>query len=272
MNKYLGLFRPVNCVMGVIGVLVACFMAAGTGVVDHLVELAIIAVVVFLFIAGGNALNDSIDAEIDKVAHPERPIPSGKMTVRTARNLGVGFLVLSVAISLLTRDVWCIAVVVVADVLMFSYEMFLKQRGFVGNVTIAVLTGMVFLLGSAAMSDIMDNAIVAAMACLVSIGREISKDIEDMEGDEGRSTLPMRIGTRNASVVAAVFFIAGPILSVIPMIQGTYSVLYYFMIVADALFVYAAGIVFKDPHKGQKTAKFGMIAGLVSFILGAISV
>ena len=50
MNKYLQLFRTGNAVMGIVGVTVASFMAAGTDMVDQWLNLLISAVVVFMFI------------------------------------------------------------------------------------------------------------------------------------------------------------------------------------------------------------------------------
>lgn len=268
MNAYLQLFRTGNAVMGIVGVLVSCFMAAGLDIADAYVNLLISAVVVFMFICGGNALNDYIDHEIDRTAHPERPIPSGRMSRRNALYAGLVMLFGSVLVSFLTFDIECIAIVVIACILMVAYETCLKQRGFVGNLTIAVLTGMMFLLGGAVVGSFTDNLIVALMATLVSIGREISKDIEDMDSDEGRKTLPMSIGTRNAAILACIFFVAGPVLSIQPMVAGTYGILYYTVVIADALFLVCAASVFKDPHKAQKTAKKAMIVALVSFILG----
>lgn len=272
MNRFLRMFRLTNCLMGVIGVTVASFMAAGTELLDEWTNLLVSALVVFLFMAGGNSLNDSIDAEIDKTAHPERPVPRGEISVALARRMGFSLLGLSAIISVFTFHWEAVLVGAVAAVLMVSYELGLKQRGFVGNVDIAVLTGMTFLMGGAVVGRLWDNAIVAAMACLVSIGREIAKDIEDMDGDVGRFTLPMAIGPRKAAVIASVFFVLGPILSWYPIHMGTYSILYYVVVVADILFLYAATVVFKDPHKAQKTAKIGMFAGLVAFILGVIPV
>ncbi len=269
VNKYLQLFRTGNAVMGIVGVAVASFMAAGTDIADAWVNLLISAVVVFMFICGGNALNDYIDYEIDKTAHPERPIPSGRMTRKAALYAALVMLGGSVVVSFLTIDLECILIVVVASILMVAYEMALKQRGFVGNVTIAVLTGMMFLLGGAVVGDAADNVVVALMALLVSVGREVAKDIEDMESDEGdRLTLPMRIGPRKAAALACVFFVAGPVLSVAPMVWGSYGPLYYTVVVADAIFVYCAAIVFSSPHKAQKFAKLAMVVALVSFILG----
>ena len=269
VNKYLQLFRTGNAVMGIVGVAVASFMAAGTDIADAWVNLLISAVVVFMFICGGNALNDYIDYEIDKTAHPERPIPSGRMTRKAALYAALVMLGGSVVVSFLTIDLECILIVIVASILMVAYEMALKQRGFVGNVTIAVLTGMMFLLGGAVVGDAADNVVVALMALLVSVGREVAKDIEDMESDEGdRLTLPMRIGPRKAAALACVFFVAGPVLSVAPMVWDSYGPLYYTVVVADAIFVYCAAIVFSSPHKAQKFAKLAMVVALVSFILG----
>ena len=142
VNKYLQLFRMGNAVMGVVGVMVASFMAAGLDIGDHWKNLIVSAVVVFMFICGGNALNDYIDHEIDRTAHPERPIPSGRMERRSALHAALLMFVGSVVVSFLTFDMECIAVVIIAAVLMVAYEVALKQRGFVGNLTIAVLTGM----------------------------------------------------------------------------------------------------------------------------------
>ena len=272
MNPYLQMFRMGNAVMGAVGLLVACFMAGGTDAFDseYLVDMALCAVIVIVFVAGGNSINDSIDHEIDKVSHPERPVPMGKITPKQAHITGISLLILSVVISIFTFEPACIAVVLIASVLMYLYEVLLKQRGFIGSITIAVLTGMVFLLGSAIVHDIWANLPPALMAALVTVGREICKDIEDMEGDEGRYTLPMMIGKRPAAIVAVLFFVAGPILSVWPMITHQYGPLYYVVVIADALFLYAAYLGLKDPHAGQQMAKKGMIFGLIAFIAGAI--
>jgi len=270
MNKYLRLFRLGNTLIGSIAILIAAFMAAGTSMIDYWMNLIIGFFVVFAFIAGGNSLNDYIDVEIDRTAHPDRPVPSGEITPKQARNVGIIALVVSFLLSLLTRDLICIAIVGVAVLLMASYEMFLKQRGFIGNLTIALLTGLVFILAGALVGDYTANIAVGGMAALVSVGREISKDIEDMESDEGRKTLPMSIGVKNASIVAAIFYIAGPVLSWYPIYLDPNNYLYYIVILSDIVFFYCAYKVFSDPHKAEKKAKIGMLLGLVAFIMSAV--
>ena len=270
MNKYLRLFRLGNVLIGSFAILIAAFMAAGTSMIDHWVNLIIGFFVVFCFIAGGNSLNDYVDVEIDRTAHPTRPVPSGQLTAIQARNIGIGMLVLSALLSLLTLDPYSIGIVIIAVILMFSYEMYSKQRGLIGNITIAVMTGMVFLLAGALVGDWTANIAVGGMAALVTVGREISKDIEDMDSDIGRRTLPMSVGVRNASIIASIFYIAGPVLSWYPLVQDPANYMYYSVILADIAFFYCAYKVFSDPHTAQKKAKIGMLFGLLAFILSAI--
>jgi geranylgeranylglycerol-phosphate geranylgeranyltransferase len=256
--------------MGIIGVIAGALIASGLDIADHWKGIVISSAVVVLFIAGGNALNDYIDRDIDRTSHPERPIPSGRMTPKQALYAGAAAFAASVGISFLLWDLLPMAIAIAACVLMLSYALFLQQRGFVGNVTIAVLTGMLFLLGGAVALSIERVVIVACMAILVSIGREIAKDVEDMGGDEGRSTLPMRIGVRNACAVGAVMLIAGPVLSIWPIITEMFGPLYLLIIAADAIFIYSSFIIFKNARMAQKLCKYAMLVALAAFMLGAV--
>lgn len=277
MNKYLRLFRFGNGIMGIVGIVVGALLSAGTGMLDHWMVITLACVLVVLFMAGGNALNDYIDHEIDKTAHPDRPIPMGEISRDTARNLGVAFMVLSVALSLPCvffniGGGWITTVmVVICAVMMILYETALKQRGFVGNMTIAFLTAMIFMVGGSVTGNPWSNIVFAGMAFLVNVGREVSKDIEDMDSDKDRKTLPMSIGVRKASYVALVFFVLGPVLSLLPVLNGDISLAYCIVFVADAIFLYCAYIVPKDAHRAQKLAKVAMLIALVAFILDVIA-
>lgn len=270
MNKYLQLFRLGNGAMGIVGILAAAFIAAGAEAAESWRGIAVACAVVVVFIAGGNSVNDYIDRDVDRTAHPERPVPSGRMAPETALRLGLGCLALSCAMSVALWDPLSVGLVCAACALMLAYEVALKQRGFVGNAAIAALTGMVFLLGGAVVGRPENGLAVAAMAALVTVGREVAKDVEDMEGDAGRRTLPMRIGKPRACAVAAAFFVAGPALSLWPGVAGAFGPLYWTVLAADAMFIYAATVVFRDPHRAQKASKAAMLAALLAFILGVI--
>ena len=256
--------------IGIIGIAASAFIASGTDVVDSWSNVILACVIVVTFMAGGNALNDYIDREIDLTGHPERPIPSGRMSPRQALYAGCATLGLAVALSIVFWDPLCIIIVATACVLMLAYELLLKQRGLIGNITIAVLTGLVFLLGGAVVGNIEGTYMLVGMAVLVNIGREITKDIEDMDGDIGRRTLPMQLGARNAGVVAAIFYLSGVALSIWPLLTGMFGTFYAFIIVPDAMFIYASYILFTNPRRSQKVAKNAMLVAFVAFILGVI--
>jgi geranylgeranylglycerol-phosphate geranylgeranyltransferase len=270
VNRFLRLFRFGNGIMGILGVVIGAFIAVGFDIGGHVLNILISGAVVIIFMAGGNSLNDYIDREIDKTAHPDRPLPRGEIAPRTALIIGVAGLAAASLLSVAMMSVAVTAIVVIAAALMVSYELFLKQRGFAGNITIAVLTGMIFLFGGAVVGNMEGNYVIAAMAALVSVGREIAKDIEDMGSDEGRKTLPMAIGVKKAAAVGAAFFVLGPALSVWPLIDQTFGWLYCIVFVADAIFIYSAFIIFRKADVSQKMAKYAMLIALIAFVLGVI--
>ncbi|MDR0309344.1 MAG: UbiA family prenyltransferase, partial [Candidatus Methanoplasma sp.] len=125
MNRFLRLFRFGNGIMGILGVIIAAFMAAGFDIGGHLQNLIISCAVVLAFMAGGNSLNDYIDRDIDRTAHPDRPLPKGEIEPRTALILGVSGLAIASLLSVAMMSFIATAIVVVAAALMISYELFL---------------------------------------------------------------------------------------------------------------------------------------------------
>jgi geranylgeranylglycerol-phosphate geranylgeranyltransferase len=268
----IGLFRLGNCLMAALGALLAAVVCVGLeGLSDFAMEIALSMLVAVLFTAAGNALNDYFDREVDKVAHPERPIPSGRVTPSTAFAVSASMFAAGLALTLFV-SLWSVAIFVVALVVMVGYEKFLKAVGFAGNLAISWLTAALFLFGGAAV-DRMDLAwILAALAFLATLGREIAKDIQDVEGDKvSRRTLPMRIGVRSAGVAASVSLVAAVALSPAPYLLELLSIWYVpVVLAADAIFIYSALVLFKNPERGQKIVKLAMFVALLAFLLGGV--
>jgi geranylgeranylglycerol-phosphate geranylgeranyltransferase len=266
----LKLFRIGNCIMGVISLLLAVIIAGGLDALTMWAVLIPGAVTVFAFIVGGNSLNDYLDREIDKVAHPERPIPSGQMTPELVLRISIAAFVISI-VSSFFMNLASMIVVIIAIVLMISYEIWSKKIGLVGNITIGLLTGMLFLLGGAMVGNLSGVWAVALVAALGTLGREIIKDIEDMDADADRNTLPKRIGAKGAGIAAATVLIVAVFLTPLPYLLGYFPLAYLAPIaVTDAIFIYAAAVQFQNPRKGQRFAKYGMMMALVSFFVGGI--
>lgn len=271
MNPYLKLIRPVNCLMSSLAVILVGIIVRGYGISEYWLHTILGALVVFLTTAGGNTLNDYFDREVDMINHPDRPIPSGKITPRKAMLYGSSLLLLSLLISVFINSI-AFLIVVIATALLLIYEYSFKKKGFVGNVTISTLVAMLFIFGGAIYGNISLTSIFALMAFSSNLGREIVKDIEDMEGDIDRVTLPMKIGKKYAGLFASIFFLIAVALSPLPYTLGFFD-LYYLIAVllSDIVFIYASVIHFKDPTKGQKTAKIAMVLGLISYLIGGIA-
>ncbi len=271
-KAYMMLLRPGNCLMGAVGALLAAVICAGlSGVEDALVDVVLSMLVVVMFTGAGNALNDYFDRETDKVAHPERPLPQGVIAPKAALYLAGGFFGATLGLSILV-NIWSFAIVVTSIVVMVGYEVLLKAEGLAGNMAISWLTGALFLFGGAAVESMDVAWILALLAFLATLGREIVKDIQDMQGDRGtRLTLPMRIGRGRAGVVASVSFLGAVVLSPAPYLLDLLSLWYVVVVaVADAIFIYCALVHFADPVRGQRIAKLAMLVSLVAFLLGGV--
>jgi geranylgeranylglycerol-phosphate geranylgeranyltransferase len=277
MRAYVELLRPLNCVMIAVAVLIAGFMAIGFQIQGFLLVEPLAMLCAFFFAGAGNALNDYYDAETDKVNHPERPIPSGRVKRPAARSISIVLFAMSniiaFAVSWYTWDLLPFLIVALATVLMVSYETWSKARGFVGNLAISLLIAMGFAFGGAVVHNVARVLVPALLAALSNVGREVLKDIEDMKGDKDRKTLPMTIGARKASTVAAAFFAIAIALSPLPYLLQMWSIYYlYTVLVADIIFIYVIYTSFGSPSNAQKASKAGMAVALAAFVAGGASI
>lgn len=230
------------------------------------------ALIALLFTAAGNSLNDFYDRDVDRVNHPERPIPSGLVSPRRALATAVILFVPTIPWSLLLR--WeLLALVLINLALMSSYEVVFKREGFRGNLLIGWLVASLFIFGGLAVYDSVEALervfILALLALLSTLGREVVKDMEDISGDVGRRTLPMRLGIRGAGRVASGAFLAAVALSAVPPVLGVLG-RYYLPVVlaADVMFIYAALNSAGRPTSSKRAAKYAMLIALAAFLVG----
>ena len=270
---YLSMVRMGNCVMAAAGALLGALICADSSDISpYLGEVALSMVVVFLFTAAGNSMNDYFDREVDKVAHPGRPLPRGLLKPKTVLAFSIVLFSLSIVIGGLVGLV-SFVIVVASVAVMVSYETTLKSEGLAGNLAISWLTGALFLFGGAAVDNLELAWILAVLAFMATLGREIMKDIQDIEADvKARTTLPMRIGRRNAAFASSAALLVAVGLSPVPYLLGLLSELYLPVVaVADGIFIYASMIHFEDPERGQKVTKLAMLLALCAFLAGGVA-
>ena len=277
MHPALRLVRVGNLGVSFVGTLVGGLVARGTGLTLPLeiwIAVLLAAVSTSLVTAGGNVLNDLLDQEGDRTNHPGRPLVTGEISTRTARALAAGLFVGGglVVVPLLLIAPWIGVLLVLAIVALLGYEFRLKSRGFVGNLTVAFLTGMVFLYGGTAAGNPLILLPFAAMAFLATLSREVIKDMEDVAGDVGRSTLPKTHGMGAAGGLARGAVTAALLLSVLPFFWflrwGSVVGIIYLVLVlaADGVFVLSVAYLPTRLHWEQTMSKVGMTVALFAFL------
>lgn len=266
------LFRPVTSLIASLSVLIGSIVGTGTAIAPYITEMALAVCAAFLFSAGGFALNDYLDRDIDGISHPRRPIPAGTISPQNALRASVILLVASILVALVI-NVQAVAIIAIATVVAISYEKNLKYRGAAGNLSISTLAALTFLFGGAVVDKLLSPSFASLMAFLFILGREIIMDIEDMEGDTDRVTLPRRIGPKNAKAVASALILSAIGVSILPYHPLALFSLYYLpvVLVADAVFVYALFMVNKRIAAVRDITKAGIFVALLAFALGAVT-
>lgn len=274
MNPYLALTRPENMILTAIAVIAGSFIAAGPEIMDFQIEIAICCVCSMMLVGGGNALNDYNDRETDKENHPERPIPSGSISADTASVcaqalLGSGLLILLFAL----ENKMPFVIALIGIILLIVYENGLKAAGISGNITVGLMSGAIFLFAGMAVNDPGPTLWMFSLAVLATITREIIKDIQDLEGDRGRRTLPASIGIENSMRVAILFLLIAIGLSYTAMNQfdGMASNAYLGGItLANGTMLFGIYNAKQENYfGGQKNIKQGMGIAMLAFIAAA---
>lgn len=279
MNPYIEIIRPGNALMGAISIILVALIDKTFSIP---VVLAMAAV--FFETAAGNTINDYFDYKIDLINKPERPIPSGRISLKNGRNYAYllflagtlcGFL-----ISYMTNNWIPFIIVLMADVVLYLYAYKLKSTPLIGNLAVAFMTGFGFIFGGFSINNpsiIMTSIFLGFFAFVMTAAREIIKDIEDIEGDkaDGARTLPIMIGAKIPAVIATILIIVDSALCPLLYFNHIFGILYLVIIaVAVVLFLYSGFIIMKSQDeitagKASKYLKIGMLIAFVAFALGS---
>ena len=274
MNPYIALTRPGNVVLTAVAVVAGSYIAAGDNIFDFQVEIMIASLAAMMLVGGGNALNDYNDRESDKENHPNRPIPAGLISadetlVYSRILLSAGLLI--VLFGLANKLPFIIALI--GTITLISYENKLKALGLSGNIAVGFMSGAVFLYAGMVVNDPGPTLWMFGLAFLATVAREIVKDIQDLEGDTDRFTLPARIGIAKSLFVTGILLVVAWSLSftAITQFSGIASNAY-------AIGVSIANVIMLlgfqnarngDYFSGQKKIKQGMGVAMLAFIAAA---
>ena len=224
---------------------------------------------------GGNIINDYFGVESDRINKPHRPYASGKLTGLQMLVSGSVFFVIGFLLSLLlNKTAVSIAVLVVLSILL--YNVVLKRIVLIGNILVSVLSGLSFLYGSATGGTLWSAFFPALFSSLFILGREVLKDIEDVEGDSAQNinTFPAKYGKIAAILLSGGIYFILIVLSIMPFIYFQYSIRYLLVVVfgTDLTIAFLFMRYIFSPqneylHQMNSLLKIGILFGMIALVL-----
>ena len=222
---------------------------------------------------------DQVDVEIDRVNRPDRPIPSGQVSLPSARAYAVTLFLLGIFVCLFTNGL-CIAIAVFNTLLLIGYAAWLKRTPLLGNIAVSYLAGSMFLFGGAlnGLPGLLHVLPFAVMTFFAMLARELVKDAEDVDGDKasGAVTLPIRCGIRPTVFLALACAVLATGASLVPYLWwGVWYIAGILLVDLLILAGCAKAVRCRSPAEVKTSAasfflKTGMFASLIVFTLSAI--
>jgi len=280
MNPYIEILRPGNALMGAISIILIAL-------IDKTISIPIILAIITVFFetAAGNVINDYFDYNIDLINKPNRPIPSGRISLKNGRDyaylLFLAGTICGFLISYLTNNWIPFIIVIIADIVLYLYAYKLKSTPLIGNLAVGFMTGFGFVFGGYTINNpsIETTSIfLGFFAFVMTTAREIIKDIEDIKGDEkdGAKTLPILIGEKIPAIIAVILIIIDCALCPLLYYYHIFGILYLAIIaISVIIFIYSAILIIKSQdentaHKSSKYLKIGMLIAFLAFALGSL--
>jgi geranylgeranylglycerol-phosphate geranylgeranyltransferase len=268
MNPYIELLRPNVCLLTVLGLIVGAIVA-GTATLALTFAYAIIAA--FLICGAGDAINDWFDWKADKVNAPHRPIPSGRITRDSTLAYFIILSVVGITVAYFVSTTF-LAIAAFNWLVATAYPWRAKKTTIVKNIFVAYLAASSFIAAGFISGITLPLTLIFLIATgfVVTLGREIVKDIEDIKGDlrAGVKTLPTLIGEKPAKAVAYTLVAIACIALLLPLYFQLFS--YYYLAGAIPAIAVCAYSLRLNAHKAQKLLKLAMFLAMIGFLIGAL--
>ena len=227
-----------------------------------------------LITAASFVINDWYGYKTDKAnKRADRPLASGRIDRATALYAAVALFLLGLLFVVPLGNTTVFLIAAVYALLAVIYDPVLKKMPLAGNVFVAASMAVPFVYGNMVVSQKLDLAIVllSAIAFVAGIGRELIITLRDVKGDRaiGAKTLPMILGPRLTSRVAAYFLLSAVGLSFVPAYLWFSPLLFLGLAITDLLFVKTVVEVLHDQK--PKTLQKARNATLLAMAIGTLA-
>ncbi len=237
--------------------------------------------------------NDITDADIDAIAHPDRPIPSGRISSRRFFGIALIFSASTFIFAILT-SVWCFFLVGFTALFVTFHDKYLKKRVKIPAyseiftplqwVTVAIFGFLAIwtaipqeeeivvnlpILGSlkTSSSAVLQMLLLVVFTYFTDNAHDLAEGIVDAEGDRkhGVRTYATSFGEKTAARVSFfMFFISGP-LGVLLFLYTPLS--WFFLVPLLAIWLYTLSFSYKllTARSLDEMRKLGVVVGRKGF-------
>lgn len=239
--------------------------------------------------AAGNVINDYFDVNIDLINKPEKivvnKIISRRWVIFWHLFLNIVGLICTMYVSIKTNMHGLFLANAACVLLLFIYSASLKKKLLWGNILVSLLTAWVLMIliipeynffnqqtieQSAANEKMLRLGVLyAGFSFIISLVREVIKDVEDFEGDikYGCKTMPIVWGTNASKIFAGIFIL---LLAIVLTIIQIYvirfgwwiSILYCLIFVITPLL-----FIFKKLLKATTSKDYGLLSNYIKLIM-----
>lgn len=248
-----------------------------------------------LFIAAaGYVINDIYDIETDTINRPSKVVVGKYISEKAANNLFISLNVVGVMLGFyLSNSIGkssFFALFVLISALLYIYASYLKQSFLIGNIVVSflvafsiILVGLFDLIPS--INDTNSSLQLAIFklvlgyaffAFIINFLREITKDIQDIDGDHkaGMNTLPIILGRTRANSILFILTLIANLLIIYVLITYLYTktnlIIYFLILVVGPLILTTIKIFNAETKKDYQLIsnllKMVMLTGMLSML------
>jgi geranylgeranylglycerol-phosphate geranylgeranyltransferase len=230
------------------------------------------------FISGALMItNDYYDLEVDRVNHPERPLPSGRISVSEVVILTILFTLSGLATAALL-GLPALLIVSVIWVVGILYNWKFKESSLAGNIMVALSVGMTFIAGGVSVGQTANGLIwvFGALALVFDLAEEIANGAMDIEGDRlwAARLLAILKGKKFALAISGLLYAVFIVLTFVPYLLGWLGLAYLVLVVVtDLTVIYLVYrlLRIRTPPEGKKRTR-QLYLTLLVFVVAFIAV
>lgn len=190
-----------------------------------LTSYLLLAILLGCMTAAACSINDYWDVHKDQINHPERPLPSGRLSLQQAWWAAI-ILFACALMTALALGPFPSGLVILSTLLLWNYSLLLQRSGILGNLLVATLIALLIVLASWVANRPFAMLYPTGFLFCYALAREVILDVHDAVGDrsQGVVTIANQWGVQTACFIAwsllAILVVSLPVaLSLVPMVH-----------------------------------------------------